>query len=97
MEGWRENKMKNIKESNNMEGFPRKKVNSVECRKRDLVIRIADWMKDKEEPGFDVEVYVGGVYDWNESNGFCLSSGISKKQAKEMAISYAKEQIERLL
>lgn len=89
--------MKHIKPTNNPHGWPRNKVDSILCRKKDLVLRISDWMKDKEEPAYDVEVYIGGVYDWNESKTFTLSSGLTKKQAKQKAIEFSQRQIERLL
>ncbi len=74
--------------------WPRNKVKSVECRRRDLVIRIADWTKDKEEPAYDVEVYKKGVYDWNKSQTFCTrSSNRTKTKAKLLAIEFAQEQI----
>jgi hypothetical protein len=89
--------MKTIQPSSNKEQWPRHAVESVETRKRDLVIRITDWMDDEDEPAFDVECYIGGVYDWNESEGFTLSSGLNKAQAKQAAIAYAQAQIARLL
>jgi hypothetical protein len=75
--------------------WPKHKVKSVECRKRDLVIRVTNWLSDKDEPAFDVECYVGGVYDWNKSKCFTLSSGLSKKRAKEEAVKFAQKQVER--
>jgi len=89
--------MKQIKESINTHKWPRHKVNSVEYRKRDLVIRVTNWLSDKDEPAYDVECYIGGVYDWNESESFTLSSGLNKKQAKLKAIKFAQKQISRLL
>jgi hypothetical protein len=70
--------------------WPKHLVKSIECRKRDLVIRIADFTRDKEEPAYDVEVYINGVYDWNKSETICTkSSGRSKKQARILAIEFA--------
>lgn len=89
--------MKQIKPSANKHHWPRHEVATVECRKRDLVIRIADWTADRDEPAFDVECYIGGVYDWNESNGFALNSGLSKAEAKQRAIKFAQQQIAKLL
>ncbi len=89
--------MKRIQESNNEHHWPRKRQQNVECRRRDLVIRIADWMRNKEEPSYDVECYIGGVFDWNESKSFTLSSGLTKDQVKRQAIEYAQEQIAKLL
>lgn len=84
--------MKTIKPSNNKEQWPRMATKSVETRKKDLVIRITDWMRDKDEPAYDVEVYIGGVYDWNESEVFALSSGRTKEQCKADAIAFAHKQ-----
>lgn len=72
--------MKQIRESPNTHNWPRQKVANIDCRKRDLVIRIADWTRDKDAPYYDVEVYVGGVYDWNESK-----SCATKAEAKRFA------------
>ena len=80
--------MKAIKESSNKERWPRCKVKKLECRKRDLVLRIADWSKDKDEPALDVEVYVGGVYDYNLSK-VC--------KTKTEAIAFASGQIVSIL
>jgi len=92
--------MKTLKPSEGNNAWPRKAVASVETRKRDLVIRISDWTRESiksGEPGYDVEVYVGGIYDWNLSECFTLSSGLTKKEAKEKAIQFAQKQIETLL
>ena len=80
--------MKRIKESPNKERWPRCKVNKIECRKRDLIVRIADWTRDKDEPAFDVEVYVGGIYDFNLSQ-VC--------KTKTEAIAFASKQIASIL
>lgn len=90
--------MKTIKPSTNDSQWPRNAVKSVECRKRDLVIRIADWTRQSArtgEPAYDVEVMIGGVYDWNESKTF--STRTSKAQAKLNAIAFAQSQIAKLL
>ena len=89
--------MKKIKPSPTKYQWPRQSVECVECRKRDLVVRIANWLSDAEEPAFDVEVYIGGVYDWNKSGSFALSSGLTRKQAKAAAVKFAREQIAKLL
>ena len=89
--------MKQIKPSSNAHHWPRNAVKSVECRKKDLVIRITDWWRDKDEPAFDVECYIGDVYDYNESKVFAASSGLTKKQAKIRAILFAQDQIRKLL
>lgn len=62
-----------------------------------MVVRITNWLDDKDEPAFDVEVYIGGVCDWNESKSFTLSSGLSKQQAKAAAVRFAQTQIAKLL
>lgn len=94
--------MKRIAASNNPHQWPRQKVKQVECRPRDLVIRIADWIADwtadKSEPAYDVEVYVGGVYDFNLSQTFCtLNAGKTKKQACAEAVAFAGQRISELL
>ena len=78
--------------------WPRHAVPSILCRKRDLVIRIADWTRDRDEPGYCVEVYIGGVYDWYESQT-CRTANHpqTKAQAKAQAIAFAQAQIARLL
>ena len=77
--------------------WPKNLVDNVDCRKRDLVIRITNWLSDKEEPGYDVEIMNKGVYDWNESKSFTLFSGLSKTQAKNEAIVFAQKSIAKLL
>jgi hypothetical protein len=89
--------MKTILPTGNKEHWPRRGVDSVETRKRDLVVRIADWMDDKDEPGYDVEIYIGGVYDWNESASFTPHGHKTEKNAKKLAIAYAQKQIGKLL
>lgn len=88
--------MKTITPSSNAQRFPRCKVNEVECRERDLVIRISNWLDDRDEPGVDVECVIGGIYDWNESQSFTLESGLSKLEAKIRAMVFAQEQIKNL-
>jgi hypothetical protein len=78
--------------------WPRNLVKSIETRKRDLVIRIADWTRDKEEPAYEVEVYKAGVYDWNQSKTFCTrNANRSKSEARHDAIEFAQSQIALLL
>ena len=89
--------MKQIAQTDNEHHWPRHEVKQVECRKRDLVIRIADWTRTKEEPSFDVECYIGGVYDWHESHVFSTNQYGTKAQAKAAAIDFAKAQIAKLL
>lgn len=73
--------------------WPRHLVTSVECRERDLVIRIANWTRQSPEtgePAYDVEVYVGGVYDWNLSKVFTTAHGNrTKAEARKQAIAFA--------
>lgn len=94
-------KMKTIDPSPNKERWPRLKTPEVQCRKRDLVLRITDWMDDKDEPAFDVECYIGGVYDWNESESFTRWNGSgprkSPRQCKTEAVAFAHTQIAKLL
>jgi len=81
--------MKRIQPSDNKEQWPRTPTPTIECRKRDLVVRIADWSRIKEGTGgYDVEVYIGGVYDWNESENF---------PTKQQAAEFAAKQISKLL
>ncbi len=87
--------MKTIRPSKN--NWPRHAVKSVDCRKRDLVVRITDWMKDRDEPGFDVEVYVGGVYDWNESRSFTVHDLKTGQRCREAALAFVAEQTAKLL
>jgi hypothetical protein len=85
--------MKRIKPSVNAHSWPRQEVKSIECRKRDLIVRIADWTRDKDEPAFDVEVYIGGVYDWSQSESCTFHRYGSKLAAKNAAIKFAQEKI----
>jgi len=89
--------MKRIKETPNEHNWPRKAYKSVECRKRDLVIRIADWTRNKDEPAYDVECYIGGIYDWGESKTCTVWEYKTKAGAKTAAIVYAQAQIAKLL
>ena len=89
--------MKRIKPSANAHQWPRHAVPSVECRPRDLVIRITDWSDDKDEPAYDVEVYIGGVYDWGESESFTLRKYKDVASAKLAASAFAQNQMAKLL
>jgi len=89
--------MKAIKATTNQHSWPRKSVKTVEARKRDLVIRISDWSRDKSEPAFDVEVYIGGVYDWNESETLTFRKYGTKAESKRAAVAFAQAQIAKLL
>ena len=89
--------MKAIKATSNEHQWPRQAVETVECRKRDLVVRVSDWSKDKDEPGYDVEVYIGGVYDFNESKTFTVFEHKALSIAKQLATSFAASQIAKLL
>lgn len=89
--------MKRIMPSQNKHHWPRQAVKTIECRKRDLVVRVANWMSDRDEPAYDVEVYIGGVYDWNESQSFTIFSLKTEAACKAAAIEYAAKQIAKLL
>lgn len=93
--------MRLISPSKNKARWPRHQVKTVETRKRDLVVRITDWMSDKDEPAYDVEVYIGGVYDWNESQSFTRFNANgprkSPEQCKVEAVAFASAQIAKLL
>ena len=65
--------------------------------KKDLVIRITDWTKDKHEPAYDVECYIGGIYDWNKSKSFTLHQHKTKAEAKKLAVVFAQKAIASLL
>lgn len=76
--------------------WPRHKVDKVKCRERDLVIRITNWLDDEEEPAIDVEMYIAGVYDWNESEAFStLNAGRTKQQAKALALEFAQQKMKQ--
>ncbi|RPJ39981.1 MAG: hypothetical protein EHM35_00685 [Planctomycetaceae bacterium] len=81
--------------------WPKHLCPSVECRKRDLVIRISDWTRQSAEtgePAYDVEVYVAGVYDWNLSKTFTTAhGGRTKAEARREAATFAAECIRQLL
>jgi hypothetical protein len=100
--------MKRIQETPNAHNWPRKRVQTVECRKRDLVIRITDWTDDKDEPAYDVECYIGGVYDFNESQCFTRwqiqraqplrpNGRPWKKTARLQAMEFVREKMSKLL
>lgn len=89
--------MKRIKATDNPQQWPRQSVKSIDCRRRDLVIRIADWSRDRDEPAFDVEVYVGGVYDFNLSRSETKFKHGSMRAAKAAAVQFAQSQIANLL
>ena len=89
--------MKRIRPSDNPQRWPNRKVESVECRKRDLVIRIANWTRDQDEPAYDVEVYIGGVYSYLDSAVLSQNSEARKYGAKFAAILHAQQKIAELL
>ena len=88
---------KKIEPSKNEHQWPRQAVKQVECRKRDVVVRVSNWLRNRDEPAIDVEVYIGGVYDFNESKSFTVNSGLTKQQCKAQAASFAGQQIAKLL
>ncbi len=89
--------MNTITPSKNEHQWPRQATKTIETRKRDLVIRIADWSKDRDEPAYDVEVYVGGVYDWNLSESCTVFEHKSLAAAKSAAIAISQKRIAELL
>lgn len=89
--------MKQIKPTDNEHQWPRTAVTSVETRKRDLVIRISDWTRDRDEPAYDVECYIGGVYDWDESETCTVREHGTREAAKAAAIKFAQDKIAKLL
>lgn len=89
--------MKTITPSRNSPHWPRYAVKNVETRKRDLVIRLTDWTDDEDEPAYDVEMYIGGVYDFTLSKTFTCNGGRTKAQAKDQAAVFASRQIGELL
>lgn len=80
--------------------WPRNRVESIKCRKRDLVIRVSNWTRQSPrtgEPAYDVEVYENGIYDWNKSETFTTAySGRTKQQARQAAIAFAQKQMNLL-
>lgn len=86
-----------IKPSRNKEHWPRIACKAIATRERDLVIRIADWTKDRDEPAYDVEVYVGGVYDFNLSHSCTFHEYGSKIAARAAAVNFASNTISKLL
>jgi hypothetical protein len=89
--------MKKIRPTNNKVHWPRNRVKTIDCRGRDLIVRIADWMTDKDEPAFDVEVYIGGVYDFNESETFTMFKYKDQNICKQKAIEFAQQKIAAIL
>lgn len=84
-----ESPTKRISPSQNEHQWPRQAVTSVETRKRDVVVRISDWHRiTSGTGGYDVEMYIGGVYDWNESGNF---------DTKTEAVTFAQEQIAKVM
>ena len=64
------------------------KVKAVEVRRRDIVIRIADWTKDKDCPTFDLEIYSNGKYLDKVSSSFTLDEIMDRKMAWTAMIIY---------
>jgi hypothetical protein len=89
--------MQKIEPSDNEHHWPRNKIEMLNCRKRDLVFRISDWSDDKDEPGYDIECYIGGVYDFNESACCTVHKYGTLADAKRAAIAFVKYQVEKLL
>jgi len=61
---------------------------SIECRKRDLIVRIANWKRTKAAPYYDVETYIGGVYNQTHSKSF---------ESKQDAVKFAADKLAELL
>ncbi len=80
--------MQRIKPTANEHHWPRHRVVTLELRPRDLTLRIADWTRDRDAPGYDIEVYIGGVYDWHAS---------PTVSTRDEAVKLAQEAIARLL
>jgi hypothetical protein len=79
--------------------WPRNTVQTIETRKRDLVIRIADWTRQSVrtgEPAYDVEVYIRGVYEGMEGGVFPVRR-MSKAEARRQAVECACQQIRKHL
>ncbi len=86
-----------INNGNNENEWPLHRVDAVSCRERDLVIRISNWGDDKDEPGYDVECYIGGVYNWDESRCFTICELGSMEAAKTSALAFVKKQVAKHL
>ena len=84
-------------DTENEHHWPNHNCPTVKVRKRDLVIRIANWTRDKGEPAYDVEVYIGGVYAGNESTVCPVREHGTRSKAKAAAVAFAQAQIAKLL
>lgn len=68
------------------------KKKTTPLRNRDiLVIKIVDWSDDRpqDEPAIDVEVYLNGEFDSEQSKVFSIEGEVDKFRALELARSYA--------
>lgn len=75
-----------------------KRQRNTPLRHRDLlVIKIVDWSDDPDdcEPAIDVEVYINGEFDSEESKIFQIPSGENKDKALEKARKFAGEIIRK--
>lgn len=88
--------MKVLRRGQTESSWPRQRVKNVDCRKRDLVIRLTDWLDDKNEPAYDVECYIGGVYDWHESQSFTLHKYHEASKCKQLALAFMQRQTAKL-
>lgn len=68
-----------------LQGGTNHPTKSILTRKRDIVIRIADWSRDKDEPAFDVEVYVRGEYRGDLSYSATFRKHGNKPNARQAA------------
>jgi hypothetical protein len=69
----------------------------LECRNRDVVIRLANWLDDKDEPGYDVEFYIRGRYIDSCSECFTLHKWKYPARAKKEAINFITRQLKKEL
>ncbi len=76
-----------------------KVIKDLKLRDRDiLTIRITDWSDDnlQDEPAIDVEIYINGEYQFDESKVFSINPKNNKfqalEQARKFAISFVKSE-----
>lgn len=54
--------------------------------------------RQKDEPAYDVEVYLAGVFDWRLCETFCTkNAGRTKAEARQLAIKFAQDSIAKFL
>jgi len=71
----------------------------IPIRKRDLlIIKIADWSKDKDEPAIDLEVYKNGKFDSKLSAVYGIGNEYGyQSPTKRLALTAATNKAERIL